>query len=82
MKKKGVLSKLSNSISAVAAITALVGTAILAERPEALFVVFVFYGISNAAWIVHSIRRRETWLGIQNALFAVITVVGLLKHWP
>ncbi|ABM97033.1 hypothetical protein [Methylibium petroleiphilum] len=38
---------------------------------------FVFYLGSNAAWIGFALHRGESWLLLQNVLFAVTSLLGL-----
>ena len=72
---------IAHGLPAVAAISAVVATAILSLRPDLLFDVFLLYGASNASWIAHAVRKREWWLVLQNMVFAVLTVIGLVRNW-
>jgi hypothetical protein len=70
------------SLPGLAALSAILATAILSMRPEWLFAVFVLYGVSNAAWIVYALHKQERALLVQNLVFTLTTVIGLIQNWP
>ena len=66
----------------VAFITAVVATAFVSFNIGYEFMAFVLYGVSNIAWFSYALNINARWLLMQNVIFMVFTINGLINFWP
>lgn len=73
----------NNVLSAIGAITGLIGTSLLSFSTSLVFVTFLLYAVSNVAWIWFGQRLRDgRWVLVMNVGYMLFTVNGLIHHWP
>ena len=63
-------------------ITAVVATAFMSFNTGYEFMAFVLYGVSNIAWFSYALNANARWLLMQNVIFMVFTINGLVNVWP
>lgn len=63
-------------------ITAVFATAFVSFNIGYEFMAFLLYAVSNIAWFLYALNIRARWLLMQNAIFMVFTINGLINFWP